>query len=95
MKKRVEPGIWRVGPNRYLVEATIERGARRARKVVEGTVHDAREQKLRERLLTTADTERSLKSVDTVNDVLDYYVKNHFERTSRYKIGSGKQCCYR
>jgi len=90
MKKKVEPGIWRVGPNRYLVEATVDRGARRARKVVEGTVHDAREQKqaLRVKLLT--DTDRSLKSVITVNDVLDYYVKNHFERTSRYKIGSGK-----
>jgi len=88
--KRIEAGIFRLSSCKYLVEATTLGGSKRARKTVEGDIHAARKcrEELREQLL-----QGSLKSpgeVLTVESVIDYYVKNHYARTSRYAIGSGK-----
>lgn len=91
MKKFVESGIWRIGSNKYWLCVSKHHGSKKLRKTIIGDIHTARKERdlLRDRL----DEPRSsltLTIKNNVNDILDYFLENKYQNTSRYKFGTGR-----
>jgi len=83
---KVEPGIWRLAPRKFILEAHVD-GCGRVRETCEGTLYEARtrleglKKQIREK---KPENGRSL-TFEKVRDVLEYYKEHHFQFTPRYK----------
>lgn len=87
---RVEPGIWRVGPNLYRIDVHINDGLPRRAALVHGNIHQAREERVRIHRSILARKNCSL-TFQTVAEVLDHYVETRYKFTSRYRNRFGRQ----